>query len=462
MTLPLPQSHPFFEDVVNTMQEGLLIVAPDGTIQMVNEALTHILGYEREELLGRSCAVLQCDQCQAARGQGGAHWCRLFAQGLERKRRCTVRRKDGHLVPVLKSASLLRHNQEVVGAVETVTDISLLDRHETAIKDLERALDREFCGMVGTAPAMRHLFSLLEKVAQSEAPVMVRGESGTGKELAARAVHECSPRREGPFIQLNCAALNEALLESELFGHVKGAFTGAYRARPGRFEVATGGTLFLDEVGDIPLSVQAKLLRVLETKQIERVGDHRPIEVDVRIVSATNRDLDRLVAEGEFREDLYYRINALPVAMPALRERPEDIPWLATHFLGLVRQNSGKALTGLTPEALRSVVAYPWPGNVRELKSALEYASVLAETGRLETEHLPPHITAANPSAQPAASHSGEETADAQRQALIEALRQSGGNQSRAAQLLGVSRVTVYNRMRKYGLTVQTVVESRH
>jgi transcriptional regulator with GAF, ATPase, and Fis domain len=275
----------------------------------------------------------------------------------------------------------------------------------------------------------------------------------------AHAIHALGPRKGGPFITCNCAALNEALLESELFGHVKGAFTGAYSHRQGRFEAAHQGDIFLDEVGDIPPAIQVKLLRVLETKQFERVGDHRPISADVRIITATHRNLESLVSEGKFREDLFFRINVVPIYLPPLRERLEDIPLLVEHFLGRLRQTSGKALTGLTREAMKILFDHTWPGNVRELKGALEYAAVIAEDGLIAPEHLPPKM-----SGPPLSRRSPEKTGptpdqDAdEKTTLIAALRQTGGNQSQAAALLGVSRVTVWHRMKRYGIDVRKLI----
>jgi len=268
-------------------------------------------------------------------------------------------------------------------------------------------------------------------------------------------------RKDGPYIQVNCAALNESLLESEFFGHVKGAFTGAYRHREGRFEAAHGGDVFLDEIGDVPLSMQVKLLRVLETKQFERVGDHRPVSVDIRLIAATNRDLEKLVRENRFREDFFFRINVIPIHLPPLRQRMEDVPLLVEHFIRQLRSRSGKAITGLSPDAMQLLMSYSWPGNVRELKSVLEYAFVIAEKGPLRPDHLPATFARreGDPCPRPLAdAHPREE--DDERTALVEALRQAGGNQTRAAMILGISRVTVWNRMRKYGIDLKRVITS--
>jgi len=450
-----------WKDIIETMNDGLMVVGPDGVIRLANRALEEMTGYTEAELIGRSCLIFNCDACEKARQEGGRSWCRLFEGGQPgpRRRRCLLQRKDGTYLPALKNASLLRDAQgRILGAVETLTDVSESLEQEDRIRALSRRLDDSpgFHGLIGQSAAMRRVFEIVRKAALSEAPVIIYGESGTGKELVAAAIHDLGRRKEGPFIQLNCAALNESLLESELFGHVKGAFTGAFRHRVGRFEAAHGGDIFLDEIGDMPLSIQVKLLRVLETKQFERVGEQRPIPADVRVIAATHRDLSRMVAENAFRQDLFFRINVIPILLPPLRERPEDLALLVEHFLGLLNRSSGKKIAGVTPEAMELLRNYGWPGNVRELRSALEYAFVLAEGGLIRPDQLPPHLE--RPAQRPGVGT--EPAASKEKAALIEALRRSGGNQSQAARLLGVSRVTVWNRMRKHGLDLKKVVAS--
>lgn len=268
--------HQYLPEIVETMHDGLVIIDPRGRIVMVNQAMADLTGYGREELIGRRCTILQCDACEGIRQKDGNGWCRLFDTpgGKKEHIRCEIIRKDGGIVPVLKNAVLLKDaGGRTIGAVETLIDLSEIEKRDRKIEELSRRLPTEerFCGMVGRTPAMRQVYTLIEKAARSMAPVIIYGESGTGKELAAHAVHRLSLRRAAPFIQLNCAALNEALLESELFGHVKGAFTGAYRHRIGRFEAAHGGAVFLDEIGEMPLTTQTKLLRVLENKQVEQL-----------------------------------------------------------------------------------------------------------------------------------------------------------------------------------------------
>ena len=371
-------------------------------------------------------------------------------------------RKDGSYVPVFKNASLLKSaDGTLLGAVETVTDLSEIYKRDEKIEQLSKLLDSDttFHGLVGGSPVMQRVTAIIRKAAQSEAPVIIYGETGTGKDMVARAIHDLGKRRGGPYIQLNCAALNEALLESELFGHVKGAFTGAYTHRKGRFEAAGDGDIFLDEIGDIPLSIQVKLLRVLETKEFERVGEQQSIKADVRIITATNKDLDQLIAQGKFREDLYFRINTIPIHMPPLRDRPDDIPLLVDHFIQHLRRKSGKDISGPSPETMELFMNHRWPGNIRELRGALEYAFVLAEKGPLLPEHLPVKLIRSSGELRYLGDYPKESTSD-EKTALMEALVKCRGNQTQAARMLGVNRVTVWHRLRKHGIDIGELVKT--
>jgi transcriptional regulator with GAF, ATPase, and Fis domain len=312
---------------------------------------------------------------------------------------------------------------------------------------------------------MTRIFRLVENLQASDVTVLLTGESGTGKEVLARAIHAHSNRRNGPFVAVNCAALPGELLEAELFGHVRGAFTGAVRDRAGRFELASDGTLFLDEVGDVPLHLQVKLLRVLQEKTFERVGESRPRTSNARIVAATNKDLRRAVESGAFREDLYYRLRVFPVELPPLRERREDIEPLASSLLGRVGGRHGRALR-FSPDALRTILAYPWPGNVRELENALEYAVTVAKGHTLVPEDLPPEVLAggevrAAPAAEPRAigpAHPRAVPQPAAARAADEApriraaLEANKWNRADAASALGMSRTTLWRKMRELGL----------
>ncbi|NDY42253.1 PAS domain S-box protein [Dissulfurirhabdus thermomarina] len=447
----------YWKTVVDTIQEGVMIVDTRGTIVSVNKAFEALTGYGAGEIVGRPCTTLNCNSCEVVRERDpcGCHWCLLFRRGELSRQRCVLMRRDGTYLHVLKNASILRDARgEVLGAVETMTDITELIEKESRIEAFRRQLRSQeaFHGIVGASAPMQRVFDMMTNAARSEAPVLILGESGTGKELVARGIHELGPRRRRPYVKVNCAALNEALLESELFGHVKGAFTGAWQTRKGRFEAAAGGDIFLDEIGDLPPSTQVKLLRVLEEKVIERVGDNRPIHVDVRIISATHRDLAAMVRRGEFREDLYYRINVIPVHVPPLRERPGDIPLLAETFFRRIQLKSDGRLEGIGGAAMELLMRYPWPGNVRELKSAFEYAAVTARGPFLQPEDFPPDIVRWGRGRGAAAAGPADRRA-LERRELVEALRRAGGSRTRAARLLGVSRVTVWNRMKRYGVS---------
>jgi Nif-specific regulatory protein len=348
-----------------------------------------------------------------------------------------------------------------------VIDRVLRHKAITREADLLRARVRDenrFDNLLGVSGPMRSLFKTIAQVAPSRATVLLTGESGTGKERVAQAIHESSNRREGPFVKLHCAALAETLLESELFGHEKGAFTGAAVRREGRFKLAHGGTLFLDEISEISPAIQVKLLRVLQEREFERVGGNETLKVDVRIIAATNRDLAQLVREGRFREDLYYRLNVVALRLPPLRERREDIPLLADFFLQRFARDAGKKLRGFSPDALAALTAYPWPGNVRELENAVERAVVLAREGLVEREHFslptavaaptsrpPDSVSAAPPGAQgPMPTVPGSTLADLERFAILSSLDACGGSTHRAAAMLDVSVRMIQYRLREY------------
>ena len=449
-----------WERVINTINEGLLIISEKGRILSVNRSFEEMTGYTANEVCGQPCTVLACQACEMAINNQGDGWCKLFEpnQPEMRRCRCTIKKKDGTFLPALKNASVLRdEGGALLGAVETLTDLSEIDRLDRKVEILSRQLDDNsgFGGIIGNSEEMKAVYAIIEKAAISDAPIIIFGESGTGKELVARAIHDRGKRNSGPYVQLNCAALNESLLESELFGHVKGSFTGAFRDRDGRFETANGGDLFLDEIGDIPLSIQIKLLRVLETGQFERVGENIPVSVDVRIITATNRNLLELIEQKRFREDLYFRINVIPIHLPPLRRRKDDIPLLVNTFIDRLEIRTGKPIRGLTREALNRFMDYRWPGNVREMKSALEYAFTVADKDTIDIDHLPPHML--NP-VSPSVSASDvalRDTGSTERQQLIDALHAAAGNQSQAARMLGINRVTVWNRMRKYGINLK-------
>ncbi|MBR9987315.1 MAG: sigma 54-interacting transcriptional regulator [Desulfosarcina sp.] len=455
-----------WERVINTINEGLLIVSEKGRIVSVNQSFEEMTGYTAREVCGQPCTVLACQACEMAINNDGSGWCKLFEpdQPEMRRCRCTIKKKDGTFLPALKNASVLRDEDgALLGAVETLTDLSEIDRLDRKVEILSRQLDDNsgFGGILGNSEEMKAVYAIVEKAAMSDAPIIIFGESGTGKELVAKAIHDRGKRDDGPYVQFNCAALNESLLESELFGHVRGSFTGAFRDRDGRFEAADGGDLFLDEIGDIPLSIQIKLLRVLETGGFERVGENIPISVDVRIITATNRNLLELIEQKRFREDLYFRINVIPIHLPPLRRRRDDIPLLVNTFIERLTVRTGKPIRGLTREALNRFMDYRWPGNVREMKSALEYAFTVADKDTIDIDHLPPHMLNPVFPFVPVSQAALRETGSTERQQLIDALHAAAGNQSQAARMLGINRVTVWNRMRKYGINLKREIRKR-
>ncbi len=444
----------YWKTIVDTLHDGLMVVDQEGKIRVVNSAVENLTGYSADELIGKSCTILNCTGCKIIGKGPGKDYCRLFSIGKMKDKKCLITTKDRRTTHILKSACMLQdENGQIIGAVETLTDKSEVIRKQNELQSLRKTfhLDDGYHGMLGKSSIMQNLFELIENVAQSEAPVMIHGPSGAGKELVARAIHEASTRSNMPFVKVNCAALNENLLESELFGHVKGSFTGADRDREGRFEAAHGGSIFLDEIGDVPLSIQVKLLRVLEDKKIERVGDNKPIAIDVRIITATNKNLEELVSKELFREDLFFRINVFPLYCPALSERREDIPMIVQSFIKRNEPGQEKKILGCTPEAMEKLTSYSWPGNIRELRNAIEYASVLCPGGAIDVQHLPVKIRQqVRDSAKGAAKRPLDESMD--KENLVTALEQAGGNQSEAARILGVSRVTVWKKIKKYGL----------
>jgi two-component system response regulator HydG len=328
--------------------------------------------------------------------------------------------------------------------------------HEEEIRDLRARIEptAEFSGMVGKDPKMQVIYKLIEDVAPTDATVLIQGESGTGKELVARAIHQHSSRREKPFVVINCSAYPSTLLESELFGHEKGAFTGASRRRAGRFEQADGGTVFLDEIGEISQTAQIKLLRVLQSQKFERIGGEQTLAVDVRILAATNKNLLEQVKAGQFREDLFYRLNVIPIQLPPLRERQNDIPLLARHFLRVFSERQKKELREFGSEAMRIILNYRWPGNVREIENTIEHAVVLAKGSAVEAVDLPPLLAGSGAQGPPAASKT---ITDTEVRLLREVLEECNWNKTEAATRLGISRSTLYEKIKKYQLNPPTV-----
>jgi two-component system nitrogen regulation response regulator NtrX len=334
-------------------------------------------------------------------------------------------------------------------------------RLESQLRELRERLDERYT-MVGESPAIRRLRAEIAQAAPSNGRVLIFGENGTGKELVARAIHAQSHRAAAPFVEVNCAAIPEELIESELFGHTRGAFTGALAARKGKFELADGGTLFLDEIGDMSLKTQAKVLRALQEQRIEPVGGTGGVEVDVRVIAATNKDLEAEIRAGRFRDDLYFRLNVIPFHVPPLRERREDIPLLALHFLKLLSAEHGRRPREVAQEALEALARLPWPGNVRELRNILERLVIMTPGERIELRHLPESLAPAAPEGAPAgpdapapALENGTLLAareEFERRYILRRYRECGGNMSRTAEALGVERSNLYRKMKAYGL----------
>ena len=447
----------WWKSMLEVLNDGVIFIDESGKIHWVNRSIEQMSGYSSEELIGQPCSMLAWEMCGIELANCGDGWCALFRDGKLERKRGFLQRKDGARIPVLKNASLLRdQNNGLAGAIETVTDISELcdkDRELSVLRTAQSSA-KGFKGIIGSSPGIRKVFDLLLQAADSDSPVIILGETGTGKELVAHAIHDLGPRTNKPLVKVNCSALNESLLESELFGHVKGAYTGAHTGREGRFEEASGGEIFLDEIGDIPLSFQVKLLRILEEKIVQRVGSNKDISVDFRLFSATNRNIEGLVDAGTFRKDLFYRINTIPISLPPLRERQEDIPALTQHFLEWGRISTGKQIASVSDQTMRLMMNYSWPGNVRELKGTVEYFFVICKDVVVEPKHLPPAILRASNSTS--GIQPGNCNSSITQQRIIEAISASGGNQTKAARSLGVSRITLWKWIKRFNINVKS------
>jgi len=437
----------FLVNVFETMKDGLMVLDADGNILFFNRAAEEITGYSREEVKGQPCTLLDSDTCVILADSGKQKKCDLFDLGVISNKKCRMRAKDGRAVYILKNAVVLENgNGESIGAVETITDITSLYLKEVELEELKQELRQEywFQGLLGRSDAMQSLYEQVRNAAGSEAPVLICGDSGTGKNLVAKAIHRLSRRKEGPFVHLNCASLNEFLLESELFGHKKGAFTGAVCDRKGRFEAAHTGSIFLDEIGDMPMIMQAKLLRVIEEKVVERVGEQNPIPVDVRLISATNKDLSALVSSGQFREDLLYRVNCVFISIPPLRERREDIPILAAHYLKKISFINNKGIRRVSSQAMDVLENYRWPGNVRQLINTLEHSVISCKGDTVEISDLPAYVFQND---EPAGRSSNGD-----QERVRAALALHNGNKTLTARHLGISRVTLWKRLKEMGI----------
>ena len=446
----IPIDPKFLVNVLETMRDGIMIMDLDGNIIYFNNAAEKITEYRRKEVYGKPCTILDTDTCIVLTEAGRERCCNLFTRGeAVLNKRCRIRTKSGKTVYLLKNAVPLRNDKnEVIGAVENITDITSMYMKELELEELKQELRQYywFMGLLGNSVAMHKLFDKIRNASTSDAPVLICGESGTGKELVANAIHKLSDRKNGPLIKMNCASLNEYLMESELFGHKKGSFTGAISDRKGRFEAADKGSIFLDEIGDMPQSMQAKLLRVLEEKVIERVGEHKPVKVDIRLISATHQDLHELVRMGRFRHDLMYRINSIIIHTPPLRQRVDDIPLIATHYLKKISISNDKEISRISSPALDILEHYSWPGNVRQLINTLEHAAISCRSDMIDVSDLPDYVFESEKVAAPETSGEKEQ--------IQAALAMYKGNRSLAAKHLGISRVTLWKRIKDYEIAV--------
>jgi len=456
MELDFRKNPAILSNMLDVMADGVFTVDAKGHIVAWSTGAARITGYSSNDVIGQSCHILEGQNCKGFR---------VLTEFLDNpspypwgicNQECKVLGKDGRELYLFGNVSILRDEEgQVAGAVGTFTDLTsfILSNQKIAVLE-EQAQSREaFQQLTGKSPAMQEVFRRLRLAAQSDVTVLLTGESGTGKELAARAIHALSARKDKPFFAINCSAIPETLLESELFGHVKGAFTGAIRDKIGVFQAADGGTLFLDEIGDTSPLLQLKLLRVLQEGEIRRVGDDRAMKVNVRLITATNRNLQTLMAEGTLREDFYYRIHVFEITLPPLRERRADIPLLVHRFMDDNAKVFHRDVNEIAQDALLRLQEYRWPGNVRELKNAIEHAFVTVADNCITLWDLPPEVQ--RPSVKAfSTSPSSFSLNPAEEIRIRGALQQAHGNKTEAAKLLGISRVTLWKKLK--GLDLQS------
>lgn len=436
------------EAIFNSVSDGIMALDQNLVISSINKSAAEILGILPEDAVGQ-----KYDQILSL----SPHLIKDFQRALDDVQKNLNRIEDLHVTfepleargqqgsAIFSLEPLIDVEGEPAGAILIFKDTSEIERLRDELQGRYR-----FHNLIGKSPQMQQIYQLIQQTAESSASVLIEGESGTGKELVARAIHYNSPHAKAPFIAVNCSALPETLLESELFGHVRGAFTGAIRDRVGRFEAADGGTLFLDEVGDISPLVQLKLLRFLQEREFERVGDRKTVKVDVRIIAATNKNLKSLINEGRFREDLYYRLRVVPIILPPLRERKEDIPLVVNHFVAKFQQQTNKAIKSVTKLAMAAMLDYNWPGNVRELENAIEHAFVRGQSNKIELIDLPKELSERRADKPLRRGGPAVLTKAEERNMVIQALSEAKGNKSKAAKLLGLGRTTLYKRLKEY------------
>lgn len=433
------------ESILESISDGVFTVDTNWRITSFNRAAELITGVPRSEALGRPCAeVFRSGMCEAD--------CALRKTLTSRKpivnQSAFIVNAAGRRIPISVSTAVLRDGNRIIGGAETFRDLSL-------VEELRKELSGRFeiGDLVSRSASMRRLFDVLPQFAASESTVLIQGETGTGKELAARAIHALSPRRKGPFVPVNCGALPDPLLESELFGYKAGAFTGANRDKPGLLARAEGGTLFLDEIGEISPALQIRLLRVLQDRLYEPLGGTKAVKADVRVIAATHRDLAALVKKGTFRQDLFYRITVVRVDIPPLRKRREDIPLLVDHFIARFNRLQGRSVPGIDPDALALLLAHDYPGNVRELENLVEHAFALCANHAIEPRHFPPEfLNAAAPAPVPPGATLQAVVNAAEAHAILDALRRNRFNRLAAARDLGLHKSTFFRKIKALGI----------
>ena len=430
--------------IIDSISDGVFAVDLDFRITFFNAAAERITGYNKSETLGRRCAdILRTDICE----KGCALRHTISSKEPVINKLVCMTNKKGQRIPISISTALVKDGRgKITGGVETFRDLNLVEKLHKEFEagfSLENILSRDH--------KMLELFKILPTIARSESSVLIEGESGTGKELVARALHDLSPRKSGPFVTINCGALPDSLLESELFGYKAGAFTDARRDKKGRFALADKGTLLLDEIGDVSPAMQVKLLRVLQEKTFEPLGSTESLRSDVRIVAATNKQLENLVSKGQFRQDLYYRINVIRIRIPPLRERKGDIPLLADHFIDQFNRLRNKDLPGLSPPALQLIMKHGFPGNVRELENVIEHAFILSPGGAIKPEHLPDYLQEkkAIPVIEIASTMNEMESLF-----IIAALKRNNWSRKKTSEELGINTSTLYRKIKKLGLKI--------